>query len=174
MLMLLQLSVTMHDTRLRHVMCLVPYTLMHIWHPIHRQHHEIFLLISAYHQTPSFTVLACRLTDAELLDNLLMLLVAGHDTTSSALTLAMANMQQHPQVGGPVVQCMERHSDAGCVPTQRRCAKALCTSATAAALAPPADSWCHPALLCKHTGLHTVHAVIHDMNSTTSGNALYW
>lgn len=42
---------------------------------------------------------AClRLTDVELLDNLLLLLLAGHDTSSSTLTLAMANLQQHPEV----------------------------------------------------------------------------
>lgn len=34
-----------------------------------------------------------RLTDAELGDNLLLILLAGHDTSSTTLTSAMANLQ---------------------------------------------------------------------------------
>eukprot|EP00878_Enallax_costatus_P002591 GHUV01002773.1.p1 GENE.GHUV01002773.1~~GHUV01002773.1.p1 ORF type:complete len:523 (+),score=179.47 GHUV01002773.1:316-1884(+) len=38
------------------------------------------------------------LTDAELGDNLLLILLAGHDTSSTTLTNTMANLQGHPHV----------------------------------------------------------------------------
>lgn len=37
-----------------------------------------------------------RLSDQELADNLLVLLLAGHDTSSATLTLALANLQARP------------------------------------------------------------------------------
>lgn len=38
-----------------------------------------------------------RLTDSELGDNLLLLMLAGHDTSSTTLTSVMANLQDHPE-----------------------------------------------------------------------------
>lgn len=39
----------------------------------------------------------CRLTDAEITDNLLLVLLAGFDTSSTTLTAVLANLQQHPK-----------------------------------------------------------------------------
>lgn len=39
-----------------------------------------------------------RLTDAELGDNLLLVLLAGHDTSSTTLTHVLAELQRHPRV----------------------------------------------------------------------------
>lgn len=41
---------------------------------------------------------ACRLTDAQITDNVLLLLLAGHDTSSTTLTQCFSNLQDHPQV----------------------------------------------------------------------------
>jgi cytochrome P450 len=38
------------------------------------------------------------LTDEELTDNLLLLLLAGHDTSSTSLTNCLALLQDHPGV----------------------------------------------------------------------------
>lgn len=40
----------------------------------------------------------CRLTDAEICDNMLLLFFAGHDTSSTCLTQMMSNLQDHPGV----------------------------------------------------------------------------
>jgi hypothetical protein len=68
-----------------------------------------------------------RLTDVELLDNLLLLLVAGHDTSSSTLTLALANLQQHPEVrrgagegGSTSAWCQLSYSAPLCMGTNRQ------------------------------------------------------
>lgn len=39
-----------------------------------------------------------RLQDDEICDNLLLLLFAGHDTSSVTLTQALANIHEHPEV----------------------------------------------------------------------------
>ena len=39
---------------------------------------------------------ACRLIDVEITDNLLLVLLAGFDTSSTTLTAVLANLQQHP------------------------------------------------------------------------------
>ncbi|WIA16755.1 hypothetical protein OEZ85_013407 [Tetradesmus obliquus] len=39
-----------------------------------------------------------RLTDQEITHNLLLVLLAGHDTSSTTLTRALANLQDHPRV----------------------------------------------------------------------------
>ncbi|KAF6256199.1 cytochrome P450 [Scenedesmus sp. NREL 46B-D3] len=39
-----------------------------------------------------------RLTDEQLGDNLLLIMLAGHDTSSTTLTNVMANLQSHPHV----------------------------------------------------------------------------
>jgi cytochrome P450 len=41
-------------------------------------------------------MLLCRLTDVEITDNLLLVLLAGFDTSSTTLTAVLANLQQHP------------------------------------------------------------------------------
>ncbi len=41
---------------------------------------------------------SCRLTDTEITDNILLLLFAGHDTSSTALTQCFSNLQDHPVV----------------------------------------------------------------------------
>eukprot|EP00877_Chromochloris_zofingiensis_P005472 jgi/Chrzof1/14926/Cz09g21020.t1 len=41
---------------------------------------------------------ANRLLDDEICENLLLLLFAGHDTSSVTLTQALANIQEHPEV----------------------------------------------------------------------------
>jgi cytochrome P450 len=38
----------------------------------------------------------CRLTEVEITDNLLLVLLAGFDTSSTTLTAVLANLQQHP------------------------------------------------------------------------------
>eukprot|EP00775_Hariotina_reticulata_P013035 gene13035-13164_t len=38
------------------------------------------------------------LTDEQICENILLLLLAGHDTSSTTLTLAMSNLQDHPEV----------------------------------------------------------------------------
>jgi hypothetical protein len=45
---------------------------------------------------PSVLLCACRLTDVEITDNLLLVLLAGFDTSSTTLTAVLANLQQHP------------------------------------------------------------------------------
>jgi hypothetical protein len=50
-----------------------------------------------------FSMLHCtagadRLTDEQICENILLLLLAGHDTSSTTLTLAMSNLQNHPEV----------------------------------------------------------------------------
>ena len=39
-----------------------------------------------------------RLTDQEICDNMLLLLVAGHDTSSTTLTRCMSNLKDYPGV----------------------------------------------------------------------------
>ena len=47
-----------------------------------------------------FRIVHClRLSDAEIGDNLLSLMFAGHDTTSSALTTTLYCLQKNPEVG---------------------------------------------------------------------------
>lgn len=41
---------------------------------------------------------AFRLTDAEITDNVLLLLLAGHDTSSTTLTQCFSNLQDCPHV----------------------------------------------------------------------------
>ena len=38
------------------------------------------------------------MTDAQITDNVLLLLLAGHDTSSTTLTQCFSNLQDHPQV----------------------------------------------------------------------------
>jgi cytochrome P450 len=38
----------------------------------------------------------CRLTDTQICDNILLLLFAGHDTSSTTLTHCFSNLQDHP------------------------------------------------------------------------------
>lgn len=45
-----------------------------------------------------FACPVCRLTDREICENMLLLLVAGHDTSSTTLTRCMSNLQDHPEV----------------------------------------------------------------------------
>ena len=40
----------------------------------------------------------CRLTDAEITDNILLLLHAGHETSSIALARILSDLQDHPAV----------------------------------------------------------------------------
>jgi len=40
----------------------------------------------------------CRLSDSQITDNILLLLLAGHDTSSSTLTQCFSNLQDHPAV----------------------------------------------------------------------------
>lgn len=40
----------------------------------------------------------CRLTDSEICQNLLLVLLAGHDTSSTTLTRCMSNLQDSPGV----------------------------------------------------------------------------
>jgi cytochrome P450 len=40
----------------------------------------------------------CRLTDNQITDNVLLLLLAGHDTSSTTLTKCFSNLQDHPAV----------------------------------------------------------------------------
>ena len=41
---------------------------------------------------------SCRLTDSQITDNILLLLLAGHDTSATALTQCFSNLQDHPDV----------------------------------------------------------------------------
>lgn len=45
-----------------------------------------------------FVLLHYRLSDQEITDNILLLLLAGHDTSSTTLTQLMSNLQDHPHV----------------------------------------------------------------------------
>lgn len=45
---------------------------------------------------PRCLFLSCRLTDSQIKDNILLLLFAGHETSSSALTLCFSNLQDNP------------------------------------------------------------------------------
>jgi cytochrome P450 len=49
----------------------------------HKSAHSALLLL----------LLLCRLTDEQLGDNLLLIMLAGHDTSSTTLTNVMANLQ---------------------------------------------------------------------------------
>lgn len=40
----------------------------------------------------------CRLTDIEISSNLLLVLLAGHDTSSTTLTRCLSNLHDHPWV----------------------------------------------------------------------------
>lgn len=40
----------------------------------------------------------CRLTGNQITDNVLLLLLAGHDTSSTTLTKCFSNLQDHPAV----------------------------------------------------------------------------
>lgn len=42
--------------------------------------------------------LSCRLSDSQITDNILLLLLADHDTSSIALTQCFSNLQDHPEV----------------------------------------------------------------------------
>jgi cytochrome P450 len=48
--------------------------------------------------TPPAAAAHHRLSDAEIVDNIVILLVAGQDTSSSTLTKVFANLQEHPAV----------------------------------------------------------------------------
>jgi cytochrome P450 len=43
-------------------------------------------------------VLLCRLTDLEITENILLLLLAGHDTSSTTLTRLLSVLHEHPEV----------------------------------------------------------------------------
>jgi cytochrome P450 len=38
----------------------------------------------------------CRLSNSQICDNILLMLFAGHDTSSTTLTLCLSNLQDHP------------------------------------------------------------------------------
>jgi cytochrome P450 len=40
----------------------------------------------------------CRLTDIEITENILLLLLAGHDTSSTTLTRLLSVLHEHPEV----------------------------------------------------------------------------
>lgn len=54
-----------------------------------------FLLLLPH---PSLRIGPHRLTDVEITSNLLLVLLAGHDTSSTTLTRCLSNLQDHPEV----------------------------------------------------------------------------
>jgi hypothetical protein len=47
---------------------------------------------------PRIAYISCRLTDIEITENILLLLLAGHDTSSTTLTRLLSVLHEHPEV----------------------------------------------------------------------------
>lgn len=71
---------------LRHVLCNARYVFSPA-HPTHPPTNEPFAWLEPL-------LFHCRLTDEEITNNLLLLLFAGHDTSSVAMTQALANLHE--------------------------------------------------------------------------------
>jgi cytochrome P450 len=66
-----------------------------------------------YENASCVLICPCRLTDVEITDNLLLVLLAGFDTSSTTLTAVLAKLQQHPAAAEQLCQeqqaVMEKH-----------------------------------------------------------------